>query len=88
MGCTAAPPYLARPDAPFGHPAVLVNSDMEDTLPNELRNDFYKNPRIASGLARASWLGEKEIQVLHRESDNIPREKIFSALHNAGFIRR
>lgn len=87
--CLAAPQFIIeRSSSLFSHPAVVVNSEMEDALPNELRNDFYKNPLIAAGLAKESLLTEKEMQVNHRDADDIPRERVYSILHNAGFVRR
>ncbi|XP_012265863.2 uncharacterized protein LOC105691750 [Athalia rosae] len=84
----AAPQIHVNPETPYAHPAVLINSAMESHLPEELRNPFYKNPRIAKGLAKESWFGNKEMQVLEREAEKIPREKIYSVLHNAGLARR
>ncbi|RLU24560.1 hypothetical protein DMN91_002649 [Ooceraea biroi] len=90
--CAAAPIYLVSSEAisgaVFAHPAVLINSAMEDNLPNELRNNFYKNANIAAGLAKESWFIDKEMQVIDRETDKIPRAKIYSVLHSAGFVRR
>ncbi|EZA57632.1 hypothetical protein X777_00732 [Ooceraea biroi] len=64
--CAAAPIYLVSSEAisgaVFAHPAVLINSAMEDNLPNELRNNFYKNANIAAGLAKESWFIDKEMQ--------------------------
>lgn len=62
--CAAIPIYLVPTETMFGHPAVLINSEMEDNLPNQLRNDFYKHPDIAANLAKESWFVEKEMQVL------------------------
>lgn len=61
--CIATPIYLVPAETMFGHPAVLTNSEMEDNLPNQLRNNFYKHPEIAANLARESWFVEKEMQV-------------------------
>lgn len=62
--CAAAPQFLIQsPMEPYQHPAVLINSAMEANLPNELKNDFYKNPHIAAGLAQESWFSRKESQV-------------------------
>ncbi|XP_011147290.1 uncharacterized protein LOC105187879 isoform X1 [Harpegnathos saltator] len=86
--CAATPIFFAHPGTVLAHPAVVINSALEDSLPNALRNDFYKDPYIAAGLAKESWFIDKETQVLDRESDKIPREKIYSVLHNAGLARR
>ena len=65
--CLAAPQFIINSSpAEYQHPAVLINSQMEDTLPNELRNDFYKNPLIAAGLANESLLTPKEMKVLDK----------------------
>lgn len=61
--CAATPIFVAHPGTVLAHPAVLINSAMEDSLPNELRNDFYKDPNIAAGLAKESWFIDKETQV-------------------------
>ncbi|XP_076293913.1 uncharacterized protein LOC143215568 [Lasioglossum baleicum] len=85
--CAAAPQYYFTSGV-YPHPTNLLTSAIEDTLPNELRNDFYKNPRIAARLAQESWFLNKEMQVIDRESDKIPRDKIYNVLHNAGFLRK
>lgn len=61
--CTATPILFLTPEATLAHPAVIINSAMEDNLPNQLRNNFYKNPSIAAGLAKESWFSDKETQV-------------------------
>lgn len=61
--CAAAPQYYLPSPLVYPHPANLLTSAIEDTLPNELRNDFYKNPRIAARLAQESWFINKEMQV-------------------------
>lgn len=61
--CAAAPQYYIPSGFLYQHPANVVNSALEDTLPNELRNDFYKNPHIAARLAKESWIFNKEMQV-------------------------
>ncbi|XP_014227864.1 uncharacterized protein LOC106653122 [Trichogramma pretiosum] len=87
--CSAVPLYYVQENAfQLQHPAVLANAAMEASLPDYLRNDFYKNPHIAASLAEPSWFGYKEGLVTDRESDKIPREKIHHILHNAGFVRR
>ncbi|XP_076174987.1 uncharacterized protein LOC143150529 [Ptiloglossa arizonensis] len=86
--CAAAPQYYFPSGTVYPHPANLLTSALEDSLPNHLRNDFYKNPRIAAKLAQESWFINKEMQVIDRESDKIPREKIYSVLHNAGFVQK
>jgi hypothetical protein len=65
--CTAVPIYPIIPEIITGtvisHPAALINAAMEENLPNELRNNFYKDANIAAGLARESWFIDKETQV-------------------------
>ncbi|XP_053986456.1 uncharacterized protein LOC128880423 [Hylaeus volcanicus] len=87
--CAAAPQYyIPSGYGYYPHPANLLTSALEDTLPNHLKNDFYKNPRIAARLAQESWFINKEMQVIDRETDKIPREKIYNVLHNAGFVQK
>nr|XP_034192353.1 uncharacterized protein LOC117609785 isoform X1 [Osmia lignaria] len=62
--CAAMPQYYIPEGFVYPHPANLLNSAVEDTLPNELRNDFYKNPIIAAKLAKESWIFNKEMQPL------------------------
>lgn len=59
----AVPQYYIPSGFVYQHPANILNSALEDTLPNELRNDFYKNPQIAAKLAKESWIFNKEMQV-------------------------
>ncbi|KAL0116382.1 hypothetical protein PUN28_009776 [Cardiocondyla obscurior] len=63
--CTATPILLLTSESPLAHPAVIINSAMEDNLPNQLRNNFYKNPSIAAGLAKESWFIDKEMQCIY-----------------------
>lgn len=68
--CIATPIYFVSSenviqDTVLTHPAVLINSAMEDNLPNQLRNDFYKNPNVAANLAKESWFIDKEMQVYY-----------------------
>lgn len=70
----------------FGHRAVWRNSEMEARLPSELKNPFYKDPRIGSILAKESWFTNGEVEVKNREAEKIPRMKIYSILHNAGLV--
>jgi len=63
----AVPIYPIIPEIITGtvisHPAALINAAMEENLPNELRNNFYKDANIAAGLAKESWFIDKEMQV-------------------------
>jgi len=61
--CAAMPILFLTPETMLVHPAVIINSAMEDNLPNHLRNNFYKNPNIAADLAKESWFIDKEMQV-------------------------
>lgn len=78
---------LLKP-SPLAHRAVVENAYSESQLPDELRNDFYKDSRIASGLAKESQLTDKEMAVYEREAEKIPREQVYKLFKNAGFIRR
>ncbi|KAK3925647.1 Uracil phosphoribosyltransferase [Frankliniella fusca] len=77
-----------QPQQPLAHRAVVRNAEDEARLPEELRNNFYKDPRIAEGLAKSSWFTPGEEQVVDREAEKIPREQIFKLLKNAGLARR
>lgn len=77
---------VARTD--YSHPDVVANSIAESQLPPEMLNDFYKNPALASVLAKDSWFGNKEVPVFDRESSRIPRSEIFKIFRRAGWIRR
>ncbi|XP_045779137.1 uncharacterized protein LOC123876813 [Maniola jurtina] len=70
------------------HPAVELNAANEALLPPELlkSNSFYSNPAIASGLAKESWFTKKEMQVVEREAEKIPRQRIYDIVKGAGFI--
>ncbi|XP_061729178.1 uncharacterized protein LOC133534103 [Cydia pomonella] len=74
---------LVRP-----HPAVEQNAARDAQLPRELlkSRDFYDNPAIAEGLARESWFTNKEMQVVEREAEKIPRERIYKIVKSAGFL--
>ncbi|XP_013186112.1 uncharacterized protein LOC106131542 [Amyelois transitella] len=70
------------------HPAVERNAAREALLPRDLlkSNDFYDNPSIAAGLAKESWFTNKEMQVVEREAEKIPRERIYHIVKSAGFL--
>ncbi|CAH0402333.1 unnamed protein product [Chilo suppressalis] len=72
------------------HPAVELNAASEALLPRELlkSHDFYDNPAVAAGLAKESWFTNKEMQVVEREAEKIPRERIYHIVKNAGFLDR
>lgn len=46
--------------AQYQNIAVVENDAMEQTLPDFLRNPFYRTPRIREALAYASWIGPGE----------------------------
>ncbi|KOB64577.1 putative secreted protein, partial [Operophtera brumata] len=56
--------------------------------PHHAVDDFYDNPAIAEGLARESWFTNKEMRVVEREAEKIPRESIYKIVKNAGFLDR
>lgn len=82
----------SEPSAPAvqPHPAVELNSASEALLPPELlkSRNFYDNPAVAAGLAEESWFTNKEMQVVEREAEKIPRERIYNIVKNAGFLDR
>ncbi|KAK9881146.1 hypothetical protein WA026_014498 [Henosepilachna vigintioctopunctata] len=71
-------PDVSRKD--LSHPAVVRNAEIESHYAPELLNDFYKNPAIASRLAKESWFTNKEFPVYHREADKISRQKIYEVI--------
>lgn len=81
-------PAAPFPPKPISHQAALLNAEEEAKLPPSLLNPFYKNPRIAEQLAKQSWFEPGENLVEDRETEKIPRDKIFYALKSAGLIRR
>ncbi|CAK1545650.1 unnamed protein product [Leptosia nina] len=76
------------PPAVQPHPAVELNAASEALLPQELlkSRDFYDNPEIAAGLAKESWFTNKEMQVVEREAEKIPRQRIYDMVKGAGFL--
>ncbi|XP_059478850.1 uncharacterized protein LOC132198691 [Neocloeon triangulifer] len=81
-GFPVAPQQQVRP----AHRAVVENAEQESFLPEQFKNPFYKNPRIAQALAKESWKLNGEEQVFQREAEKIPRQKVYSILKQAGFI--
>lgn len=75
-------------EIPMANPAVVDNAIVESHLPAEYMraSNFYRNPRIAQGLAKESLLTDKEMPVYEREADKIPREQVFKLFKNAGFL--
>lgn len=75
-------------EVPQANPAVVDNAIVESHLPAEYMraSNFYRNPRIAAGLAKESLLTDKEMPVYEREADKIPREQVFKIFKNAGFL--
>ena len=80
----------ANTPSQYAHPAVINNALREAEYPAEYRKSdrFYKNPHIAAALAKESWFTDKEMPVLHREAEKIPREMVFKIFKNAGWIKR
>ncbi|XP_017486316.1 PREDICTED: uncharacterized protein LOC108374802 isoform X1 [Rhagoletis zephyria] len=83
----AASNVLARPQR-YAHIAVIENDAYEESLPNALRNPFYKTPRVREVLAKSSWFGPGEEPVYERQAEKIPRAEIYNVLAHAGFISR
>ncbi|KAM7359144.1 uncharacterized protein ACRADG_003844 [Cochliomyia hominivorax] len=81
---------LAPVSQPYSHPSVIENSVHESQLPPELSksNRFYKNPHIAAALAKESWFTDKEMPVVDREAEKIPRNMVYKLFKNAGWIKR
>lgn len=81
---------LAAATQQYAHPSVVDNSFREAQLPPELKKSdrFYNNPHIAAALAKESWFTDKEMPVIDREAEKIPREMIFKIFKNAGWIKR
>ncbi|XP_054083998.1 uncharacterized protein LOC105219368 [Zeugodacus cucurbitae] len=77
----------ARPQR-YAHIAVIENDAYEQTLPNSLRNPFYKTPRVREALAKSSWFGPGEEPVYDRQAEKIPRAEIYNVLSHAGLINR
>ncbi|KAH8370346.1 hypothetical protein KR093_003120 [Drosophila rubida] len=72
------------------HPSVVQNAQWESELPAELSKSarFYNDPVIAANLAKESLLTRKEMAVVDREAEKIPREQVYKIFKNAGFLRR
>ncbi|XP_037958902.1 uncharacterized protein LOC119688295 [Teleopsis dalmanni] len=81
---------LARPQNrnSLQHIAVIENDAYEQTLPYELKNAFYKTPRVREALAKSSWFGPGEEPVFDRQAEKIPRIEIYNVLAHAGLIPR
>jgi len=43
---------------------------------------------IAANLAKESLLTKKEMAVVHREAEKIPREQVYKLFKNAGYLNR
>ncbi|CAH0731965.1 unnamed protein product, partial [Brenthis ino] len=82
--------YVQSAPVVHAHPAVEQNAASEALLPPELlkSNAFYGNPAIAAGLARESWFAKKEMRVVEREAEKIPRQRIYDIVKSAGFLDR
>lgn len=69
------------------HRVVVENSIRESQLPAELLNEPYKNPAIAAALAKESLPTNKETIIFDRETDKIPRDRVFKIFRNAGWAQ-
>lgn len=68
------------------NPIVVAAFQRDSLLPPHMQNSFYKNPKIAESLAQNSWFGPGEQHAVNRDTEKIPREKIYSILKNAGLL--
>lgn len=68
------------------NPIVVAALQRESQLPPHMLNPFYKNPKIAETLAQNSWFGPGEQHAVNRDTEKIPREKIYLILKNAGLL--
>lgn len=84
----AASEPLGQYHRPLAHQAVVDNAIRESHYPPEYINRFYKNPHIASALAKESELTSKEMLVYDRKAEEIPRDQVFKIFRNAGWIKR
>ncbi|EDW70211.2 uncharacterized protein [Drosophila virilis] len=84
-----ASPYVGYATAD-AHPSVVKNAQWESQLPSELSKSarFYSDPVIAANLAKESLLTRKEMAVVHREAEKIPREQVYKLFKNAGYLSR
>lgn len=86
-----AQPILSDPQnahPTLANPAVVDVSVVESHLPEEQMraSHFYRNAKTAAALAESSWFTDKEMPVIAREADKIPREQVFKLFKNAGFL--
>lgn len=95
LGLTAKASY--EPESQYvgfatadAHPSVVRTAQWESELPAELSKSarFYNDPIIAAGLAKESLLTRKEMAVVHREAEKIPREQVYKLFKNAGYLSR
>ncbi|XP_030247063.1 uncharacterized protein LOC108652294 [Drosophila navojoa] len=95
LGLPAKAAY--EPESPYtgyataeAHPSVVKNAQWESELPHELSKSarFYDDPVIAANLAKESLLTRKEMAVIHREAEKIPREQVYKLFKNAGYLSR
>lgn len=68
------------------NPIVVAAFHRDSLLPEHMKSTVYKNPKIAETLAQSSWFGPGEQHAFNRETEKIPREKIFLILKNAGLL--
>ncbi|KAF5279675.1 hypothetical protein FQR65_LT15310 [Abscondita terminalis] len=72
----------------LAHPAVVENSLREMQLHPHLLNPFYKDPVIASNLAKQSLIQNQEFPVFNREAEKIPRTEVLKIFQRAKFFQR
>ncbi|KAH8415481.1 hypothetical protein KR222_000786 [Zaprionus bogoriensis] len=84
-----ASPYVGYATAD-AHPTVVRNAQWESELPAELSKSarFFNDPVIAANLAKESLLTRKEMAVVDREAEKIPREQVYKLFKNAGYLSR
>ncbi|CAL8074954.1 unnamed protein product [Orchesella dallaii] len=66
--------------------AVIETTEFEQTLPETLRNQFYKNANLATLLAQESLPVQGEQIIDEWDTNKIAKGKIRALLHGAGLI--
>lgn len=80
--------YWVLTGAQYAHKDVISNAENEALLPDYLKSQHYRIPRIAQALAYHSWFGPGEKPVFERAADNVSRQEIYTVLTHAGLIPR
>ncbi|XP_063364332.1 uncharacterized protein LOC134652988 [Cydia amplana] len=73
---------------PPPHPAVIQARREEEFLPQHLRSRALYNPHLREVLPLSSLLHSGEQLVYERESDKVPRTKIYNLLTHSGLVPR